>query len=326
MNILAISALIVSWAAFAHEGLDWREDMMAYLSVEEEAPIVIPYKGSMKSFRKVNNDRVDMASFEDALAVFSGKKKLQMPDGSFYRIQERGSQDELTIARSFLAEEYKKLGFTTELHRFGTGTNFIAEKKGTETPEKVLILSSHIDSVGNAGANDDGTGTIGVLTIARELAKNNYAATIRILGFDREEKGMKGSSAYVATIVDKKSIIGDIHFEMIGHHSKNDGRFHLIDCNRKESLFLSSSIRKSVSDLALPLRNVYTCTDRSDHASFWEEDIPAVVFSENFFGGDPDPCYHEDCDVMDGRLNLRYMQNILSAVLDTTEKLAKKRP
>jgi hypothetical protein len=45
------------------------------------------------------------------------------------------------------------------------------------------------------------------------------------------------------------------------------------------------------------------------------------VISENFFGGDADPCYHAKCDVMDERLDYNYMSNILSAVLDASETL-----
>jgi hypothetical protein len=107
----------------------------------------------------------------------------------------------------------------------------------------------------------------------------------------------------------------------MGFNGRKDGAFHVIDCSRPESIFLGQEIRNSISSLGLPLSIVKTCTDRSDHASFWRNNIPAVVISENFFGGDADPCYHAKCDVMDDRLNYEYMGNILEATLDATEKL-----
>lgn len=299
---------IISLNAFAHDSHDWREDYEAYLAVEVETPL----------FRKVKLNtpkRVDMEFFREKLASFASI--------------ERKSNENLDIARAMLADEYKKIGFEVSLHPFGSGTNFIAEKKGTKNPEKVLVLSSHIDSVGNKGANDNGTGTIGVLAVAKELAKNEYDFTIRVLGFDREERGLLGSDAYVAALQDKKNIIGDINFEMMGYHKKNDGGFHLIDCDkpfiwdvrRQESEFLSSEVKKSIETLGLDLHVVKTCTNRSDHASFWRHKIPAVVISENFFGGDADPCYHSRCDVVDERLNYQYMGKILEAVLDASVKL-----
>jgi hypothetical protein len=306
MKYLLITLLSVS--ALAHDSRDWREDYEAYLSVKVESPL----------FRKVKIQtpkRVDMDFFKSKLEVFASV--------------ERKSNENLDIARNMLKAEYEILGYEVSLHPFGTGTNFVAEKKGVKNPEKVLVLSSHIDSVGNKGANDNGTGTIGVLAVAKELAKKDYAYTVRVLGFDREERGLLGSDAYVAAIVDKKNIIGDINFEMMGHHKKNDGAFHLIDCDkpflwnvqRLESEFLSLEVKKSIETLGLDLHVVKTCTNRSDHASFWRHKIPAIVISENFFGGDADPCYHARCDVVDERLNYEYMGKILEAVLDASEKL-----
>lgn len=307
---LILGALLISTLAMAHEDHDWRLDYEAYLNVSQDVSL------RNKSFRTlVSTPRLDMTFFKEKLATFASIDRKNTVD--------------LDKSRAFLAEEYKKLGFEVSLQPFGTGVNFIAEKKGLKDPQKVLILSSHIDTVGNKGANDNGTGTIGVLTVAKELANSNYDRTIRILGFDREERGLLGSDAYVATITEKKNIIGDINFEMMGYHSKNDGGFHVIDCDkpflfnvaRPGSQFLSAEVKNSISTLGLDLNIVKTCTGRSDHASFWRANIPAIVISENFFGGDGDPCYHSKCDVVDERLNYDYMGKILESVLHTTEKL-----
>ncbi len=302
---LSVFILFISLAAFAHEDHDWRTDYEAYLSVRME-PIEFTkiFRGQKK--------RIDLGDFKKNLVTLS---KV-----------ERQSTENLDLTRTFLSEEYKKIGFEVDLHAFGSGTNFIAEKKGTVSPEKILILSSHIDSVGNKGANDNGTGTIGVLMVSKELAKNNYPHTIRVLGFDREEKGLVGSDAYVATIKNKSQIIGNINFEMMGFHRRNDGGFHVIGCERPfllgtPSEKLSTEIKNSISKLGLDLKVVKACTNRSDHASFWRAKIPAIVISENFFGGDADPCYHSKCDVVDERLNFSYMESIMEAVLDATEAL-----
>ena len=329
MKRILLSALLLSHASLAHdEDHDWRQDYEAYLNLTYELPIIRPVMKSKFDFKK---SRINMANFKKNLAIFSGVDKVPGTDKT---IPERGNNTNLDLAREFLAAEYKKLGFEVSFHPFMSGSNFIAEKKGTKNPEKVLVLSSHIDSVGNKGANDNGTGTIGALAIAEAMSQKSYDYTIRILGFDREERGMIGSAAYVATIPDKKLVIGNINLEMMGVNSKDDGAFHVIDCDsslfgrnimRKESEFLSKEVKDSISALNKDLTVVKTCTGRSDHASFWKNKIPAIVISENFFGGDPDPCYHSRCDVMDNRLNYGYMENILEVLLDTSEKLLKEK-
>ena len=327
MKFLTLFLLALPLSTFAHEGMDWNNDTMGFLSYSQATPVTTKSFQVRREFRA----RLDMDYFRAKLSVLTGLTPMRM-NGAEVLIKERKSTQGLDATREFLKQEYEKLGFKVSFAPFGSGSNFIAEKIGSTSPEKVLIVSSHIDSVGNAGANDDGSGTIGLLTVAKVLSLNTYGKTIRVLGFDREEVGLKGSDAYVATLPNKSDVIGDIHFEMMGYNGKKDGAFHVIDCNSglfggnkpiENSLFLSAEMKKSISELGLPLTTTKACTDRSDHASFWKNKIPAIVISENFFGGDGDPCYHAKCDVQDERLDYDYMANILEALLDTTEKIAK---
>jgi len=299
--------IVFTQLAFAHSDHDWRTDYEAYLSVSYESPL---FDGISISKQK-RAPRVNMKFFKEKLSELS-------------LTEDRRSSANLDTAREFLKSEYTKIGFEVSSQNFGGGINFIAEKKGTNHPEKVLILSSHIDSVRCKGANDNGTGTIGLLAVAQELAKSSYPFSVRILGFDKEEIGLVGSDAYVATIREKQNIIGNINFEMMGVNSRHDGSFHVIDCQKTTSVALSNTIKNSIAKLGLDLTVVKACTDRSDHASFWRHNLPAVVISENFFGGDADPCYHSKCDVVDDRLNYTYMGNILEAVLDATEVILTK--
>lgn len=297
---------------FAHGGHDWRTDYLGFLSAEYD---IVPQSAKATPRR----GQIDMGAFRRNLAIFSGEAPFRH-DGTDVTISERGSAQKLDLARAFLKSQYEALGFVVSFQPFATGVNFIAEKRGTKFPQKFLVLSSHIDSVGNKGANDNGTGTIGVLEVARVLAQSNYEYSVRVLGFDREERGLKGSDAYTATL-DKTTIIGNVNFEMMGTNSRQDGAFHIIDCNRSESVFLTAKLREAIGDLALPLTIVKGCTDRSDHASFWRRGMPAVVISENFFGGDSDPCYHARCDVMDDRMNYEYMGRILEMTLSAVESI-----
>lgn len=314
--------LLVTTSALAHGDMDWNTDYEAFLAFRFDARV------GQESSRNTRDGAsvIDTEFLKEKLLVFTGETPFK---GEL--ISERKSNQKLDLARAFLKEEYEKLGFAVSLHPFGSGTNLIAEKKGSTSPEKILILSSHIDSVGNKGANDDGSGTIGLLAVAKNLAEKNLPVTVRILGFDREEVGLKGSDAYVATLTDKQNIIGDVHFEMMGYNGRKDGAFHVIDCNSgifggskpvENSLFLSEAMKESIEKRNLDLTVTKACTDRSDHASFWRHKIPAIVISENFFGGDGDPCYHARCDVVDERMDFDYMGKILTALEATILKIS----
>ena len=55
------------------------------------------------------------------------------------------------------------------------------------------------------------------------------------------------------------------------------------------------------------------CTNRSDHASFWNKNIPATIVSESFFGNDGNRCYHQKCDTI-SLINVPYMTKIAKLV------------
>ena len=236
-----------------------------------------------------------------------------MIDGKEFKITERGGKAGRELARRYLEQEYRAAGYDVAMKAYKTGSNFVAELKGS-TPDRVLIISSHFDSVGNAGANDDGIGTMSALIMARSLAKLKHKPTLRFVAFDEEELGLVGSKAYVKSLDPQETIIGDVQMEMMGVDSDGDGAFHVIDCARKDSVHLTKTIAQMVGQTGLPITILAACTDRSDHASFWNADKPAVVLSENFFGGDPDPCYHRRCDVIDQRINFAYAANIATVV------------
>lgn len=80
-------------------------------------------------------------------------------------------------------------------------SNTIAEIRGSEKPDEIVMVGAHIDSWDLAsGSTDDGTGVVTILEAARALAKLNLAPkrTIRFVLFSGEEQGEVGSKAYVS--------------------------------------------------------------------------------------------------------------------------------
>lgn len=77
--------------------------------------------------------------------------------------------------------------------------NVVAEVKGREKPEEIVLLGAHLDSwdVGE-GAHDDGTGVAMVMEAERLLARQKPAPrrTVRVVLFMNEENGLRGGTAY----------------------------------------------------------------------------------------------------------------------------------
>src|SRR5436853_7184456 len=77
--------------------------------------------------------------------------------------------------------------------------NTVAEIRGSEKPDEVVMLGAHLDSWDlGTGSTDNGTGSMAVLEAARTLAKLNLKPkrTIRFVLFSGEEEGLVGSAKY----------------------------------------------------------------------------------------------------------------------------------
>jgi hypothetical protein len=82
-----------------------------------------------------------------------------------------------------------------------TAYNTVAEIRGTERPDEVVLLGAHLDSWDIAsGTTDNATGSIAVLEAARILRASGVKPrrTIRFALFSGEEQGLFGSSRYAA--------------------------------------------------------------------------------------------------------------------------------
>ncbi|MEM7158050.1 MAG: M20/M25/M40 family metallo-hydrolase [Myxococcota bacterium] len=77
--------------------------------------------------------------------------------------------------------------------------NAVAEIRGREKPEEVVVIGGHIDSwdVGD-GSTDDGSGCLMAMEAARMLVELGLTPrrTIRVVLFTNEENGLRGGKAY----------------------------------------------------------------------------------------------------------------------------------
>ena len=97
--------------------------------------------------------------------------------------------------------------------------NVIADKQGTASDGRVVVLGGHYDTVPNVpGANDNGSGIATLLTIAREIADREFPFTVRFIAFGAEELGLHGSQHYVGQLSDEEvdSTVAMMNFDALG--------------------------------------------------------------------------------------------------------------
>lgn len=76
--------------------------------------------------------------------------------------------------------------------------NYIVELPGTDLASEVIILGAHYDAVPQSpGADDNASGVVALLEIARMLKDQPRRRTIRLVFFTLEEVGLHGSVQYV---------------------------------------------------------------------------------------------------------------------------------
>jgi len=82
--------------------------------------------------------------------------------------------------------------------------NIVAIQRGTGDPNRVIIISGHIDSrvtdvmnftADAPGANDDASGVAAVLEAARVLSKHRFEATLVFAALSGEEQGLLGGKS-----------------------------------------------------------------------------------------------------------------------------------
>ena len=81
--------------------------------------------------------------------------------------------------------------------------NVIAQIKGEESPEKIILVGAHLDSwdLGD-GAHDDGAGVVQSMEVLRLMSLEDFRPknTIRVVLFANEENGLRGAKAYSQSV------------------------------------------------------------------------------------------------------------------------------
>lgn len=236
-------------------------------------------------------------------------------------------------AGQYIANYYKSLGIISPLKDGNyfqevpkeffnknaqySSENVLAYIEGNTYPEEVIVVSAHYDHLGNVdgqiyyGADDDASGTVAVMEIARlfHLAKKEGKGpkrSILFLHVTGEEIGLFGSKYYTShPIFPLDKTVANLNIDMVGRvdekHNKNPDYVYLIGSDKlsQDLHQLSEQVNQSTVKLELdytfnsekdPNRFYY----RSDHYNFAKNNIPVIFY---FNGTHED--YHKPSDTAD---------------------------
>lgn len=111
---------------------------------------------------------------------------------------------------TWLKNKYLSYGYTTsqiteDSYTYAGSTavckNLIVTKIGTVYPNTFVIIDGHYDSINGTGTNDNGSGLVCILEVARLLQNIPTQYSIKFINFSGEEDGLKGSQHFVASVV-----------------------------------------------------------------------------------------------------------------------------
>lgn len=277
--------------------------------------------------------RVQQTNLYAMINELSGETPV-MAGGVFTNIFTRNTEEtnEVRRALDYAGSRLRALGLDVryqdwQLYGSVLSRNLIAERIGTTATSEVVVVCGHIDSMPDGplapGADDNASGTIGVLTAARVMQNYTFDRTLRYVIFTGEEQGLLGSEAYAAAAKTAgDNIVAVYNLDMLSYDSNADGQFilHTRMTNHPgyaADFELASIFTNAVGLYALETQlipQIHADGDEySDHYSFWQKGYPAAFAIEDW-EHDITPYYHTTNDRI-GTLNFPYYTAFVQATV-----------
>jgi hypothetical protein len=183
--------------------------------------------------------------------------------------------------------------------------NVLGYMEGTDKKDELVVITAHYDHIGkmksgngdviNNGADDDGSGTVAVMELARIFAQakkdgKGPRRSILFMMVTGEEKGLLGSAYYSNNpVFPLANTVVDLNIDMVGRrdpqHKDSPPYVYVIGSDKlsAELHTLSETTNKTYTNLIFD----YTYNDqnhpdrlyyRSDHWNFAKKNIPIIFY------------------------------------------------
>ena len=280
-------------------------DMLAHTSQSQYAGWIADLSGARAV--EIGGERVTIGSRYN-YAMFTGQPNARVVDYLLERLHAWVPERQIEVD----PYPYK------DAERAYTWQNIIVTLPGSRLPQERVLLTAHMDSTTYPedalqlapGADDNASGTAALLEAVRLLRYYRFERTIQVIFFSGEEHGLQGSRAYLQDH-SSDGIVGVINLDMIAYDADGDRCMEFHVGSLPQSLAVGEALAGSIVRHGLALNYDFVtqgATDRSDHASFWQAGVGAVLVSENWFdqgnpagcgGADFNPNYHNPSDTID---------------------------
>lgn len=160
---------------------------------------------------------------------------------------------------------------------------------GTGNSDELIIIGAHYDHLGygefgslyrgdqpriHNGADDNASGTAGLLELAHYFSKNRPQTDLLFLAFSGEEMGLLGSAHYVDNpTINLDNVLTMINMDMIGRMT--DKKLMIFGIGTADKW---EAIMNSANTGNLDLNLVKDGTGASDHTSFYYKNIPVLHY------------------------------------------------
>lgn len=140
---------------------------------------------------------------------------------------------ESAMARRYIVERLRGMGLTVREESFAVrdgveGVNVVAEVPGQGNGPRI-VLTAHYDHLGVRdgqvfnGADDNASGTAGVLAIGAAMAANPLQHGVTLILFDAEEGGLRGARAWVGAMQEQdrlSEIALNVNLDMVSRSTE----------------------------------------------------------------------------------------------------------
>lgn len=198
------------------------------------------------------------------------------------------------------------------------GANVLGFVTGTQPETGSIVLTAHFDHLGVRngevynGADDNASGTVALMSLARYVARNPLRHTVVFVALDGEEMGLRGARAFLEAGW-PRDIVLNVNMDMV---SRSDsllfaaGTFHYPQLRPVlESVRARPPVVLRFGHDEPGIEGVDDWTGSSDHRVFHGKGIPFV-----YFGVEDHPDYHRATDDFE-RVNPTFFVNAVRTVL-----------
>lgn len=260
--------------------------------------------------------------------------------GTAYTLATRHTNSGAPIqkATQFAYEFLQAQGLTPSYHNWSacgiSNRNVLAQKTGALMPNEIVLVVAHLDDLPSGalapGADDNASGSVGVMLAAKILSAQPFKRTLRFIFFTGEEQGLCGSAAYANYVAGLgENIVAVYNMDMIAwdavgaptlrlHTRKPSNPGYAADA-AIAATFVNVVTSYGLSGNLTPLVTA-DGESASDHARFWNKGYAGILAIEDDWD-DFNDNYHTTNDRV-AAINVTYFTHFLKASIGTVAHLA----